>query len=123
MSDKGVHEHKREAERRLDYHERCLPSISVCFKSDVQLSSLDDTVAATQESFGDERPEPFPDGIVLSVPTSADDGEGDYDLLDIPFGSSSTHEQCHLMLSNFQGLVICAACSDPDGQLNVLHLA
>lgn len=53
MEDKRVGKPKREVHDQFEYHERRLPTIAVCYKSDVLLRIIDEAVAATRELFGD----------------------------------------------------------------------
>lgn len=48
LAEKRVQEHMQEVEGRFVYHERLLTSITVCFKSEAQLSRLHDAFAVTQ---------------------------------------------------------------------------
>lgn len=64
-------------DNRLVYHDRLLPFIAVHFKSDPRLCSLDDAVTATEEVFGDERSDPSPGAVVVSVRSVACDNESD----------------------------------------------
>lgn len=79
-----MHERKREVDGLVLYHEHRLQSIAVCFKSDVQLGTLDDAVTGTPDTFGDERPEPSPGSVVESVPTVSGDEKGDWNFGDVP---------------------------------------
>lgn len=53
LADKRVHKHDRKVGGQTFSHELRLPSIAICFKFDVLLSSFDDVVRATQEASGD----------------------------------------------------------------------
>lgn len=72
LANRRVHE-IAELERLVVYHEKCIPSSEVCFKSGFSLCSFDVTVTATQDVLGDDGSNLSPCGIVLSVPTTADD--------------------------------------------------
>lgn len=80
--------------------------------SEVRLSSLNDTVAATQEAFRDERLDPSPLVFIVSVQMVVGDEEGTWDFGYIPTGSSSERErrQRRMVFSNIHCLVGRAGC-------------
>lgn len=65
LTDNRVHKRKREVDGRLVHHKPRLPSFTVRLKFDVWLSSLDDAVRATRESFGNERSDPSRGDVVV----------------------------------------------------------
>lgn len=123
LADKCAQERKRDVNGRLMNHERRLLSTAVKFKSIVQLSSLDDGVAATPEAFRDKCPNRSPGVVVISGPIVAGDNKGDSDFRYMPSDSSFGREQRRTVLSNIQGLVICAGFPAPDSGLDVLRTA
>lgn len=79
-----VHKRMREVNGRIVYHERRISSITVRSKSGVSLRIVDDAVAVTGQSFGNDRPKLSLGGDVRSVTTVAVDREGDWDFEDMP---------------------------------------
>lgn len=77
LNGKRLQGSDREADDCFVYHKICLLSIAVCFKCDVWLSSLDEAVETTQETFGDEGLESPLGGAVVSVLTATGDKNGD----------------------------------------------
>lgn len=91
------------------YHECQLVEVSVCFKADVLLSSIDDTITDTQKSLGDEHSAPSVGVFIVSVPLAAGDHEGTCGFWDMPMAPSIKHVKRLVMLNNIQGLVRCAS--------------
>lgn len=109
-----VHERNREVDNQVLYNECWLLSITVLCNADVCMRSFDDAVAANRETFGDERPDPFPGGVIVSAPTVVHDKEGDWNFVDMPSGLPTGREQRRVVLSNVQGLINFAGCPAVD---------
>lgn len=87
LADESVPKRKWEVDGLVVYHECRLPFIAARFKYDVCLRSLDDAVTATQETFGDQRPDSSPDWIGVSASKVFGDEEGDWDIGNVLSGS------------------------------------
>lgn len=77
LAEKPRHEHKQEAVGWFFYHERWLSPIAVWFKSNVQLRTLEDAVAATREAVSEEHQNTSFGGVALSVLTGAGNDKDD----------------------------------------------
>lgn len=92
FADKIVQERKQGVYGQFVYYECRLPFIACSLKGKVWLSSLDETVAETQEVLGNKRLGTSPSGVIISVLTAAGNEEGKLDLGDMLLGPSLGHE-------------------------------
>lgn len=56
-------------------------------------------------ALGDERQDPYPSGVSVSVPMDTSEDEGKWDLANMLQGPSTVHEQRGIVLRNIRSLV------------------
>lgn len=59
------------------YHKCQLPAISVPFRAEVRLNSIDDAFVETRVDLVDEQPDLCPGGVIMSLLPAAGEDEGD----------------------------------------------